>query len=294
MRLLVSVSNAAEAAAALDGGADIIDAKDPHAGPLGAVTYEVLREIASAVGGRRPLTAALGDEHDCAALARAASTFVASGVELVKVGFAGIGSEAAVVGLLEAAVRGASAGVRPRLTPTLTHTAGVVATAYADAGRARSVTADVLLRAAARAGARGVLLDTFDKQGPGLRQLMPHESLSDWVRRAKDLGLLVAAAGRLSAGDLAWVDASGADVAGVRGAACEGGRAGRVTREHVRTLVLGCRELSVERPAFASRATAGKPERSERSERSVTAASPAPPERGSSHPGQTRSFHRTW
>ena len=32
MRLLVSVSNAGEAAAAEAGGADVIDAKDPHAG----------------------------------------------------------------------------------------------------------------------------------------------------------------------------------------------------------------------------------------------------------------------
>ena len=36
MQLLVSVSDGDEAAAALAGGADIIDAKDPVAGPLGA------------------------------------------------------------------------------------------------------------------------------------------------------------------------------------------------------------------------------------------------------------------
>src|SRR6185312_12126683 len=37
VRLLISVANADEARAALDGGADIIDAKDPGAGALGSV-----------------------------------------------------------------------------------------------------------------------------------------------------------------------------------------------------------------------------------------------------------------
>ena len=51
MRLLVSVSSAAEASAALAGGADVIDAKDPLAGALGAVSADVLREIHAIVAG---------------------------------------------------------------------------------------------------------------------------------------------------------------------------------------------------------------------------------------------------
>ena len=47
MQLLVSVSSAVETSAALLGGADIIDAKDPLSGPLGAVTPAVFRDIAS-------------------------------------------------------------------------------------------------------------------------------------------------------------------------------------------------------------------------------------------------------
>ena len=45
MRLLVSVANAAEASAALAGGADLIDAKDPATGALTPVTADVFREI---------------------------------------------------------------------------------------------------------------------------------------------------------------------------------------------------------------------------------------------------------
>ena len=48
MHLLVSVRNAEEAAAALAGGADVIDAKDPAAGALGPVPVQVFREIRTA------------------------------------------------------------------------------------------------------------------------------------------------------------------------------------------------------------------------------------------------------
>jgi len=58
VRLLVSVANAADAAAALAGGADFIDAKDPRTGALGAVSLGVLQEIRATVGTARPVTAA--------------------------------------------------------------------------------------------------------------------------------------------------------------------------------------------------------------------------------------------
>src|SRR5437868_3326316 len=123
MRLLVSVSNAAEAAAAVAGGADVIDAKDPLAGALGAVAVTTLCDIHAAVAGARPVTAAIGDAADEAATERTAYTFAAAGATLVKVGFAGITSRSRVDALIRAAVRGASAGVAA-------DPAGVIAVAY--------------------------------------------------------------------------------------------------------------------------------------------------------------------
>src|SRR4029450_2605959 len=72
MQLLVSVANAADASAALAGGADFIDAKDPRMGALGAVSLDVLHEIHSTVGTARPVTAAIGDASDEAAIERGA------------------------------------------------------------------------------------------------------------------------------------------------------------------------------------------------------------------------------
>src|SRR6187549_3128457 len=87
MRLLVSVRNATEATAALAGGADIIDAKEPLNGPLGAVSSDVLHRIASTVGNAAPVSAALGEISEDDVLDRAVAARQA-GVTFVKVGFA--------------------------------------------------------------------------------------------------------------------------------------------------------------------------------------------------------------
>lgn len=228
MRLLVSVATAAEASAALAGGADVIDAKNPLAGALGAVSTDVLGEIHATVAGARLVTAAIGDAVDDIEIERAAAAFAAAGATLVKVGFAGIMSANRIERLIAAAVRGARMGSDGA--------SGVVAVAYADADRVANLAADALIAVAARGGATGVLLDTADKSGPGLRQLMTPSTLARWVAEAHEAGFLVALAGKLTAEDFVFVRDSGADIAGVRGAACEGGRAGRVSTDRVALL----------------------------------------------------------
>ena len=61
MQLLVSVRNEIEAVAAVAGGADIIDAKEPLAGALGAVSSEVLRAIVAATAIQSPHSANCDD-----------------------------------------------------------------------------------------------------------------------------------------------------------------------------------------------------------------------------------------
>ena len=72
MKLLVSVRNAIDASAALAGGADIIDAKEPASGALGAVDLATFQHIVAAVADARPVTAALGDAVDEQAIAHTA------------------------------------------------------------------------------------------------------------------------------------------------------------------------------------------------------------------------------
>jgi uncharacterized protein (UPF0264 family) len=233
MRLLVSVTSAAEACAALAGGADVIDAKDPGRGALGAVSLEAFHQILTAVAGARVVTAALGDADDEATIDRDARTFTTAGAALVKVGFAGVSDAGRVQALTAAAVRGAKAG-----------NGGVVAVAYADAARAASLAPCAVVAAAARAGAAGLLIDTAEKGGAGLRALVARDVLAAWVSEAQAAGLLVALAGQLTADDLPFARHAGADIAGVRGAACDGGRTGRVSADKVRMLRAVCDELN--------------------------------------------------
>lgn len=219
MQLLVSVKNAAEARAALLGGADIIDAKDPAAGALGAVTLDVMRGIRRVIPPERLVSAALGDASDEAEVERDARGFTEAGASFVKIGFAGISSQTRVAKLLQCAARASSR---------------VVAVAYADA--VDTILPSGLLDQVAAAGAYGVLLDTADKRGPGLRDLIDARALAAWVSDVHSRGLIVAVAGKLGVHDLAFVYDAGADIAGVRGAACDGERNGIVSTHEVRRL----------------------------------------------------------
>jgi (5-formylfuran-3-yl)methyl phosphate synthase len=231
MRLLVSVRNAIEAAAALAGGADVIDAKNPLAGALGAVSLETLGDIRLTVASRRPLTAALGDANDEATIERTAHMFALAGARFVKIGFAGVESDARVAGLLMAAIHGAKAA---------SYECGVVPVAYTDTDRVASPRVASLIEVAWRTGADGLLFDTADKSGPGLRELIAPGILARWIADAHSADLFVALAGKLTADDLMFAQDAGADIAGVRGAACDGGRNGCVAVDKVRRLRALC------------------------------------------------------
>jgi len=130
--------------------------------------------------------------------------------------------------LIAAAVRGARTGGAER--------AGVVAVAYADADRVASLPPAALTKVAARAGADGLLIDTADKRGPGLRRLVAPGALATLVAEAHQTGLFVVLAGKLTADDLPFARDAGADIVGIRGAACDDGRTGRVAARKVRLL----------------------------------------------------------
>ena len=230
MQLLVSVANSEEALHALNGGANLIDAKDPLRGALGPVSLETLRNIHAAVAGRRVVTAALGDAVDEKSVERAAFDYGSVGVGFVKIGFADIADRERIAHLITAGVRGVRA--------TGQAGCGVVAVAYADTGGATSVERTALVDIAACAGAAGVLLDTAHKDGPDLLNLVSAATLKSWVALAHDAGLSVALAGKLAAENFPLICETGADIVGVRSAACEAGRTSCITATRVRALRL--------------------------------------------------------
>ena len=62
------------------------------------------------------------------------------------------------------------------------------------------------------------------KDGRGLLSWLSADALADLVAEAHDAGLEIALAGELRAEDLPTLRATGADIAGVRSAACVEGR----------------------------------------------------------------------
>jgi uncharacterized protein (UPF0264 family) len=233
--LLVSVRDASEAEAVLRGGADIVDAKEPARGALGTPSPEAVAAIVRTVGAAAPVSVALGDPASPAEVA--ALVAAVPPVAFVKLGFAGAGSFADAAALVEAAI--AAAG-RHRARPR------VIAAAYADAPDGSPAAPGPVLEAALRSGAAGILVDTSDKRGSALPALAEHVALGALVRRARAGGLLTALAGRLTIGDLGFAARTGAEVIGVRGAACDGGREGRVSAERVAALRRAAREELVD------------------------------------------------
>jgi (5-formylfuran-3-yl)methyl phosphate synthase len=229
VRLLVSVRSPTEAARAVEGGADIVDAKEPARGSLGAVEGEVLRTIAGALPAAVPLSVALGDLAEPAEVDAATTALGLSRLrtDYLKVGFAGV-ADATRVGNTIARLVATAADLpgRPR----------VVAVAYADHLESGSPEPSAVSALGEAAGAHGLLLDTWTKDGRDLFAWMSPPLLKEWVARVRTGGMVAAVAGSIREDIIATVLAAQPDIVGVRGAACEGGRLGSVATSRVRTL----------------------------------------------------------
>jgi uncharacterized protein (UPF0264 family) len=215
MRLLVSVTDAHEAGVAVEGGVDIVDVKNPAEGSLGAPGPDVIERVRGVVPPERPVSAAIGDLPNLPGTAALAALGAArSGATYVKVGLWGTSTTDEAVAVLRAAREAVDGG------------AGVIAAAYADAERVPGgpLPPKSVVAAAWNAGVGGCLLDTALKDGRGLFEWLTPEALAALVAEGHAAGLEMALAGALQAEDLSLVRATGADIAGVRSAACRDGR----------------------------------------------------------------------
>jgi len=230
LQLLVSVRSADEVGPALQGGADIIDAKEPERGSLGPVPPGTLAEIFDCTPETVPLSAALGDftmAEEMAERFRELRLPTRRAPTYLKLGFAGAESLDVVSVLLKTAIRQAACWSSPPK---------IVAVAYADAERSESPPPELICRVAKEIGVTGVLIDTKVKDGRGLLDCLSEADLAEWVYRARRLGLLTGVAGSLDLEDLPAACLGLPDVVGFRGAACDGGRRGRVDTDRVAML----------------------------------------------------------
>jgi uncharacterized protein (UPF0264 family) len=225
----VSVRDAGEAVAAL-AGAVIVDVKEPSRGPLGRPDASFVVEVLIALAGRAVVTLACGELADSpASVGRYVNDVLAqlpsnvSGPIAIKAG----------PSMLR---HGDWQNHFQALQATMPQGIEAVAVAYADFGNASCLSPEEVLTSAAMVGARAVLIDTFDKSGPGLFERIDAEVIRQWVHQADANGLTLALAGKLTEADVVSAMRLGADVVGVRSAACDGGRLGRIDPARVRAL----------------------------------------------------------
>ncbi|MGL6095085.1 MAG: (5-formylfuran-3-yl)methyl phosphate synthase [Fimbriiglobus sp.] len=212
--LLVSVRSAEEAAAAVDAGADLVDVKDPTRGPLGMAHHEAVAAVIAAVGGRVPVSAALGEYSDT--ILTDAHWHLELDLQYVKWGLAGYtGGPAWGEDLLETR----------REVPSPIE---VVAVAYADFTKANAPPPAEVARFAKRFRFRAFLLDTFVKDGKSLLDHLPAAEIAEMVAGLQRGGVAVAVGGSLAPEHLKKLKDVTPDWWAVRGSVCAGGKRGGV------------------------------------------------------------------
>ena len=255
-QLLVSVRNASEAMAALAGGADIIDVKEPSRGSLGmadvATMSEVLATVEAANRGRVnsvPVSVALGETIDWVDRA----TVLPDGVQFAKLGPAALARSPLWESNWHRVRRAFAESARPPSTSA--HRFQWVAVAYADWRAAAAPAPFDIVAAAARGGCSVVLLDTWRKDGSTLLDWINRDELRNLVESIRAQGMKVALAGGLAAGLVEEISALAPDIVGIRSAACrEGQRTAEVSADAVRAFKSSL-EQSPARPKLQPSAT---------------------------------------
>lgn len=225
MRLLVSPMNMEEAQAALAGGADILDVKNPKEGSLGANFPWVIRSVAELAAGRVPVSATIGDlQFKPGTASLAALGAASSGADYIKAGLLGVKTQEQAEEMLNAIVRAVK-----ELDPGKK----VVASGYSDYSRAGSISPMLLPAAAFQAGADVVMMDTAIKDGRPTFDFMNEGDLADFIKLGHSLDLEVALAGSIGFPHMPALTRLQPDIIGVRGIVCGGDRRSAVKEELV-------------------------------------------------------------
>ena len=221
--LLVSVRSAAEARAAVWGGAAVVDVKEPDRGPLGMADLSVWGDVRAVVPANIRVSVALGDLNEW--IGKPVPPELAfSGIAFRKIGLASAGDRWADDW---AALRLRFGGVTPW-----------IAVIYADWIEARAPEPDAVIAEARRAGCAGVLVDTWSKAPGSARVDLSWRIL---VERIKAEVGLVALAGGLDRDRIAALHGLAPDLFAVRGAACVGGdRRAAIDADRVADLARVC------------------------------------------------------
>ncbi len=211
MKILISIRSFEELSSAIEGGADIIDLKNPSEGSLGASFPWLIRKIRN-YGKNFTLSVAIGDMPYLPGTASLASSGAATcGSDIIKVGLYGPRSFNEAKTLLESVVKAAK---------EINHNILVVGAGYADYKSFNGIASLDIPRICHLAGADIAMLDTYSKNGKKLFNFINNDKLREFVNKAHDYHLLAAIAGSLELEDIKKINDLEVDIIGFRGAAC--------------------------------------------------------------------------
>ena len=227
MKLLVSPINVEEAKIARQGGADIIDVKNPKEGSLGA-NFPWMIKAVKRVAGNVPVSATIGDfNYKPGTASLAALGAAVAGAEYIKVGLYDIHTKEQALDMLLNIVRSVKDFDKNKK---------VVASGYSDYRRINSISPFELPSVGAEAGVDVVMMDTGIKDGRSTLEFLTEQELMEFVQSAKSLGLKSAIAGTIKFEDIPVLKRISPDIIGVRGCVCGGDRNSTIRRELVERL----------------------------------------------------------
>lgn len=222
VQLLVSVRDLCEAAIAIEAKVDWLDVKDPQKGPLGRPELQtalaIERLVADEDSGMK-ISVALGESRDADFTKLLEYTQHFETGTRFKLAFSGAKPKSQ-----DEVQDRDNSGAWSRLFRELASRLSpgcLIPVFYADREFAMGPTWEEIVNLAVDVGGNRILIDTFQKDGRSLLHHLTAEQLASMIPFASDRKLAVALAGSLRVPEISSLFEIGADIIGVRGAACK-------------------------------------------------------------------------
>jgi uncharacterized protein (UPF0264 family) len=214
MKILASIKSVDEIEAAVRGGADIIDLKNPEEGSLGAAAPWDIKTLKKQYSGQI-ISAAIGDFPNLPNTAALAALGAAvSGADYVKIGLHGVKNPSDALKIMKNVVKAVK---------SYNSHIFVVGAGYADYQKVSSINPLELSEILNEAKADIVMIDTAIKDGNTLFSYFDSDTLQKFVDSAHTHGLKAALAGSLSIDHIPMLKKIHTDVIGFRTAICDNG-----------------------------------------------------------------------
>ena len=207
MQLLISVTSVQEAQMALTHQVEILDLKDPNAGALGALPFDVIAEVVQYVKNQTEnttpyISATIGDAPMLPeVLVEKVERLQVTGVDYIKIGFFAADDYQSCLNALQ---------------PITQVGAKIIAVLFAE-----NTYSAALIEAIQRAGFVGVMLDTTNKNGQTLFNYYSTIALAEFAEKVIKNDMMLGFAGSLKAQDVVKLKALNPTYLGFRGGVCD-------------------------------------------------------------------------